>query len=288
MQSNGIAIDARWIDLFLRTKTNVSVSIDGPQRFHDARRRTRNDRPTWSLAMRGLRLLQDAGLEPRVITVLHPDGIECGAEYCRFYRDSGISEVSFSIDEREGANKSSSFGAQDKMAITCFLVDVMEQAYRDGFPLHVREVERIAHVLAGAQWVGNEQVEPWASIVVAASGAVSTFSPEFMEMLAPKYDDFVVGNILDGDLEDFAMSKAFRRINHLVSRGVSACKTSCRYFGVCGGGSPVNKFCEKGDLAATETEFCKLSTQASADALLAFLAAKASRAPALVPGLASL
>ncbi len=29
MQSNGIAIDDRWIDLFRRTNTNVSLSIDG-------------------------------------------------------------------------------------------------------------------------------------------------------------------------------------------------------------------------------------------------------------------
>src|SRR5262249_44840529 len=70
MQSNGIAIDERWIALFARTGTNVSLSIDGPQRFHDQRRRTRNGAPTWGLAMRGLKRLQDAGLEPRLITVL--------------------------------------------------------------------------------------------------------------------------------------------------------------------------------------------------------------------------
>jgi|SRR4030081_2880087 len=33
MQSNGIAINDRWIELFRRTNTNVSLSIDGPQRF---------------------------------------------------------------------------------------------------------------------------------------------------------------------------------------------------------------------------------------------------------------
>src|SRR5262249_30789838 len=76
MQSNGIALDDRWIDLFRRTNTNVSLSIDGPQRFHDRRRRTRNDKPTWSLAMRGLKRMQDAGFDPRVITVLHPAGLD--------------------------------------------------------------------------------------------------------------------------------------------------------------------------------------------------------------------
>jgi uncharacterized protein len=272
MQTNGIAVDGRWIDLFRRTNTNVSVSIDGPQRFHDLRRRTRNDKPTWVLAVRGLRRLQSAGFDPRVITVLHPDCLDGADEFFSFYRDHGITQVSFSIDEFEGANRVSSFAESDhKAEVTKFLVALMEGAYRDGFPLHVREVERVAHILAGAPVAGNEQVEPWASIVVAADGSVSTFSPEFMEVTAPQYGNFVFGNIVQSDFEDFTATEAFVRTKREVAAGIAACRSSCRYFEVCGGGSPVNKFCEKGDLRTTETEFCRLSTQASADALLQFL-----------------
>jgi uncharacterized protein len=102
----------------------------------------------------------------------------------------------------------------------------------------------------------------------------TAFSPEFMEVRAPEYDDFVVGNILDNDLEDLALTDNFQRINDHVARGVSACKAGCLYFGVCGGGSPVNKYCEQGNLGGTETEFCRLSTQAAADALNSFLTTK--------------
>jgi uncharacterized protein len=273
LQSNGIAIDASWIDLFRRTETNVSLSIDGPQRFHDERRRTRNGKPTWHLALRGLRRLQDAGFRPSVITVLHPRGLDCADEYYRFYRDHGIADVSFSIDEFEGANGRCSFSELDhKSRITAFLLDLLERAYDDGYPLHIRDVERVAHILAGTPVTGSELVEPWASIVVAADGSVSTFSPEFMEAQAPRYDNFVFGNILDGDLNTFSQTELFQRVTREVAAGVTACRSECCYFAVCGGGSPVNKFCEKGDLACTETQFCRLSTQTSADALTAFLA----------------
>jgi uncharacterized protein len=272
MQSNGIAINERWIELFRRTNTNVSLSIDGPQRFHDARRRTRNDKPTWQLAVRALERLQGAGFDPSVITVLHPRGLECPEAYYAFYRDHGITQTSFSIDELEGANKLSSFASRDfKAAITEFLLALLEQAYRDSFPLHIREVERIAQRLAGVELSENEQVEPWAAIVVAADGSVSTFSPEFMEVSAPAYNSFVFGNILEGTFEDFVRTPAFLRANHEIGQGVAACKESCRYFAVCGGGSPVNKLSEKGDMQATETDFCRLTTQASADALLALI-----------------
>ena len=272
MQSNGVAIDARWIELFKRTNTNVSLSIDGPRRFHDERRRTRNDKPTWALAMRGLRRLQDAGLDPRVITVLHPAGLDCVDEYYAFYRDNGITQISLSIDEQEGAHATSSFAGGDRRpAVVCFLVQLMRIAYREQYPLHIREVERIAQVLAGFPLAGNEQVEPWASIVVAADGSISTFSPEFMEVRAPEYGDFVFGNILDGELDEVARSPVFLRAARDVAAGLAACRSECRYFAVCGGGSPVNKYSERGDLGVTETEFCRLTTQSSADALREFL-----------------
>jgi uncharacterized protein len=272
MQSNGIAINDKWIDLFRRTNTNVSLSIDGPQRFHDARRRTRNGKPTWQLAINALKRLQNAGFDPSVITVLHPDGLDCPETYYAFYRDHGVTQVSFSVDELEGANKSSSFAGKDfKPAITAFLIQMLELAYRDNFPLHIREVERIAQMLAGVKLSENEQVDPWAALVVAADGSVSTFSPEFMEMKAPAYDDFVFGNILDGNLNDFAQRVSFLRASSEIAMGLSACKASCRHFAVCGGGSPVNKLSERGDMKTTETEFCRLTTQASADALFSFL-----------------
>jgi uncharacterized protein len=273
MQSNGIAIDERWIDLFRRTNTNVSLSIDGPQQFHDARRRTRNGKPTWQLATRALKRLQGAGFDPSVITVLHPHGLTCPEEYYAFYRDHAITQISFSIDELEGANRVSSFAGKDfKAAITAFIVDILELAYSDNFPLHIREVERIAQKLAGVELSENEQVEAWAALVVAADGSVSTFSPEFMEVSAPAYDNFVFGNILEGSFEDFTQTQPFLRANREIAQGVAACKKSCRYFAVCGGGSPVNKLSEKGDMTVTETDFCRLTTQTSADALLTFLA----------------
>jgi len=272
MQSNGIAIDDKWIDLFRRTNTNVGLSIDGPQRFHDARRRTRNDKPTWHLAVEALKRLQNSGFAPSVITVLHPDGLGCPEDYYAFYRRQGITEVSFNVDELEGANKSSSLaGRHFKGAVTAFLLSILERAYRDSYPLHIREMERIAQKLAGVELSENEQVEPWAAIVVAVDGSISTFSPEFMEMHAPAYGNFAFGSIVDGSLEEAGRSPAFLRASREIAQGVEACRNSCRYFSVCGGGSPVNKLSEIGDMTATETDFCRLTTQASSDALMTFI-----------------
>lgn len=272
MQSNGIAIDEKWIELFRRTNTSVSLSIDGPQHFHDLRRRTRNDRPTWRLAVGALRRLQDAGFEPNVICVLHPDGLTRPDAYYEFCRDHAVTQISFSIDELEGANRASSFSVRDyKQDVTDFLAAILERAYAEGYPLHMREVERIAAVLTGSAASQNEQIAPWDTIVVAADGSVSTFSPELMEVSASGNRNFIFGNILDGSLKDFDATALLKRTALEIVAGVDACRADCRYFAVCGGGAPVNKMSENGRLESAETVFCRLSVQSAADALAAFL-----------------
>lgn len=216
----------------------------------------------------------------QVLTVLHAAGLDCAEEYYIFYRDNNLTDVSFSIDERAGINKSSSFDRGSKAAITGFMLSLMQHAYRDGFPLHIREVERIAASVAGIAGAENEQTAPWAVIAVSVDGDLTTFSPDFMEVDAPAYNGFVLGNVLDPELPWQRQPVVLERICREIMAGVVACRTECRYFDVCGGGSPMNKFCETGSLKATETEFCRLNVQAAADALAQFVREQTCNRPA--------
>ena len=271
MQTNGVAIDEKWVEFFQRTQTRVGLSIDGPQRFHDQRRRTRSNGPTWALAMRALARLQDAGLDPNIITVLHPDGLRSAHEYFRFYREHRIHNVSFSIDEAEGANQTSAFTRVKKSQVADFFCDLLTLAYTDGYGLHIREIERVARILAGGAKADNEQLQPWQVIVVAFDGAVTTFSPEFMELSSAQHNNFCFGNILHDDI-DFMMADAyFLKTHSEIASGIEKCRLSCRYFDVCGGGAPANKMFENGSLSSAETLFCRLSIQASSDGLMQFL-----------------
>ena len=275
IQSNGVALSDEWIAFLAETGTRIGLSIDGPQRFHDARRKTRRGKGTWLLATAALRRLQLAGFDPAVITVLHPEAVSAAEEFYGFYRRHRITQVSFSIDEAEGANLKSSFACCDhKPRMTRFLRELLDLAFRDEYPLHVREIERIARVLSGEADLANEQVEPWQVIVISASGDVTSFSPEFMEIRSATYNNFCFGNILSDDF-DTLLENRFARLAHgAITRGTAACRSQCRYFPVCGGGAPVNKMFENGSLESTETTFCRLSIQAPADALLQFLCGK--------------
>jgi uncharacterized protein len=287
IQTNGVSISDAWIDFLRRSETRIGLSIDGPQRFHDARRRTRAGGGTWSLVMRSLIRLQSAGLHPNVISVLHPACLSAPDEFYRFYRDNDIHQISFSIDEAEGSNAASSFeGFDHKPAMVEFLRTILTLAFCDGYSLQIREIERIAHVLADGDAADNEQVKPWHVIVVAANGDVTSFSPEFMELRSAAHDNFCFGNIVQSDFDDIVDSAVFKQTHDEIRSGVELCRSNCRYFEVCGGGAPSNKMFENNSLESGETSFCRLSTQAAADALIQFMRDRRGSGPQDRGGLA--
>jgi uncharacterized protein len=280
IQSNGIALPEAWLEFLRETQTRIGLSIDGPQRFHDARRKTRAGGGTWSMTMKTLRRLQSSGFDPGVISVLHPQCLSAADEFYEFYRDNRITQVSFSIDEAEGANLTSSFANHDqKSAMVSFLLRILNRAFAEQYPLHIKEIERISLELVGAAGEHNEQVEAWQVVVVGANGDVTSFSPELMEIHSPTYNNFCFGNILDDDFDRLTENLFFKSAQTEISRGVELCRASCRYFAVCGGGAPVNKMCENKSFASSETAFCRLSVQAAADALMQFLLEKAGVGP---------
>lgn len=275
LQTNGISLPDRWIDFLCRTKTGIGLSIDGPQRFHDARRRTRAGGRTWSLVMKNLQRLQNRGIFPNVISVLHPGCLDAPEEFYRFYRDNNIQAISFSIDEMEGANLASSFDDDNyKPQMVRFLYSILEMAYRDGYTLYIREVERIARCLTDRGGPDNEQVSPWGILCLGANGDVTTFSPEFMEINSSSHNNFCFGNVLRDDFESLGRNPVFLRTKQEIELGTKLCEEQCRYFGVCGGGAPGNKIVENKSLVSGETSFCRLSIQSAADALIEFLAAR--------------
>ena len=275
IQTNGIAINPEWLALFKETETALGFSIDGPCEFHDANRRTRAGGRTWHLALRGLKLAQSHGFHPNVISVITAAATAHAGAFYDFYRSNGITTVSLSMDELEGANTASSHSGQSsRTRMANFISELLELAWRDSFPLRIKEVERIASLLGGNAECFNEQVSPWAMLTVTVEGNVSTFSPELMEQAAPQFGNFCFGNVLTGGVAQWQANPYFQMFRDDVTIGLQRCREQCSYFPVCGGGSPVNKVAECGTAQAAETDYCRITTQAAADGLAQFVLSK--------------
>jgi uncharacterized protein len=114
----------------------------------------------------------------------------------------------------------------------------------------------------------NSQVQPFGMLNVDCHGNVSSFSPELLGLKHADYNDFIVGNINTDSLEDMRVGAPMSAMLRDISAGVDACRESCEYFSVCGGGAPVNKLAENGSFRTTRTSFCGLTQMVPIDLIL--------------------
>ena len=106
VQTNATLINDAWCDCFHRNRIVVGISVDGPEEIHDAHRRFRNGRGSHSLAMKGIEALHRNDVPFHCISVLTADAMEQPERMYRFFRDHGINDVGFNVEEQEGIHTS--------------------------------------------------------------------------------------------------------------------------------------------------------------------------------------
>lgn len=272
-QTNGTLIDASWCELIEERHLRIGVSVDGPAFLHDARRKTRSGLGTHERVMRGIRCLQDHRIEFHVISVLTREGLDHPDDLFQFYIDHGIRRVGFNIEEIEGVNASSSLAAEESTErVRSFFSRFLELALGAGDRIEVRELTGLSKLILHGSGPGldgrNQENTPMRILNVDWAGNFSTYSPELLDLDG---GEFLLGNVLRDDLDTIESSPKFLRLRDEVEAGVAECRRTCEYFGLCGGGSPSNKFFENGSLRSTETLHCRLSKKALADVVLASL-----------------
>jgi uncharacterized protein len=270
-QTNGVLINTEWCDLFREWQVGVGVSIDGPRRFNDVNRLSRKGTSTYDKAIAGLRLLREQRVPFHVISVLTRESLAEPEEMLEFYRCEGIADVCFNVEESEGSHVSSLLAQTNaRGAYRTFLEKFWQLARADGQIGFIREVDGIlSRVFRRTDApFRNGQVEPFGMLNMDCKGNVSSFSPELLGLEDARYNDFIVGNISSDSLEQMRQSAAMRAMARDIAQGVEACRASCQYFSVCGGGAPVNKLSEAGSFIATRTGFCELTQQVPVDIVL--------------------
>jgi len=271
IQSNGLLLDDRWAE-FIRAKGfRIGLSIDGPRALHDARRRTRSGGGTFDGAMRAVERLQRSGIDFHVITVLGWESLQDPDLLFDFYRDHGIRDVAFNVEEIEGGNVRSSLDRSDAVpAFKRFLRRFMERMDVEPEALELREVAgALAAILGESDGAAiNQQAEPLAILSVDVDGNIGTFSPELLGLRHPVYGGFTLGNVHASPLLPIKADPAFARVREDIAAGIRLCAETCPYFAACRGGAPANKLFENGSFATTETLFCRMTRQAVIDVVL--------------------
>lgn len=255
LQTNAISLTKDHCKLFREYNVKMGVSLDGPESLHDANRRTRNNRGTHALTLRGLQLLQDYGLNPSLICVVTKSTLRHARELVRFFHSLGVMRISLNFEEIEGCNLTTSVQGEDLGDLETFLRDVYLASKDMG--ICVREFIEL-DAFNSEDSVPDQQVTPFAIVSVDWQGNFSTFSPELLDQTHDKYGHFRFGNVHDGSIVSAEHDPKFVAVYSDIREGVTQCRAECDSFNICGGGAPSNKLAERGTFAATETLSCRI------------------------------
>lgn len=270
-QTNGTLISEAWCRYFLDTNARIGVSIDGPAVLHDRERTTRSGTGTHARTLRGIRLLRQFNVPFHVICVLTRESMRHAREIFDFFCAEGISHVCFNIEESEGTHQSELIKAGSAPAqFRNFFREYVSLVKGAGQPHWVREIDAPFRVLFNnaREQSTNQQTSPFSIITIDWQGNLSTFSPELIGTASKEHANFKYGNVLYDSIASMRGSPAFQRTLREIRDGVEACRSSCAYFPVCGGGAPSNKYFETKSLSSTRTVYCEAMIKATADVVL--------------------
>ncbi len=263
-QSNGMLINERWCEFFLKTSSCIGLSIDGPAFIHDVHRKTRQGKGTHEAALRGARMLTAHGISFHVIAVVSEASLDHADAIFDFFAENNMVRFGFNVEEQEGIHTSSSLTDSHTQKVDAFFRQMFLRQKQAGGKIRIREFDFALQRIGASREAAekefvyeNEQVRPFGILSVDWQGHFSTFSPEMLGVSTPEYGDFFFGRIPENRLADALQSTAFLESQASIARGVEKCRTSCAFFKVCGGGAPANKYFENGSFDSTETAYCR-------------------------------
>jgi uncharacterized protein len=204
-----------------------------------------------------------------VISVLDSESLRMPEEHLAFAAGHGIDRLCFNVEETDGLNVSGTLAdAQTPKLARRFFDAVMAAMARKDNKIWVREIADMLAFIEGSasRPIDSHVSVPFRIVTVDVNGRWSTFCPELMSTRSERYGDFRFGNLAAAPISQGIDAERFGAVLGEINRGIEACRGSCEYFEVCGGGRPANKYGEHRRFDVAETRQCQVTTKALADA----------------------
>lgn len=269
LQTNGTLIDQEWCDLIARHDIQIGISVDGPAFLNDAQRVDRAGRGTFDRVARGMRLFRENGIPLYLLMVLTRESLQHADAIWQFLLDQEVRGVAFNVEQAKAHNTTSGLAELEDAFDLCkrFFGRLRELQRHSPVTIDIREFDLFSNKMRhGPRGMPPFESRPLSIVSFDCDGNASTFSPELLDLRDAR-GNFHFASIADRDLSAILDNPRFQSIAAEVEEGIARCRETCRYFDVCGGGSPGNKLGEHGTFASAETMYCRLNVQAVIDNL---------------------
>lgn len=257
LQTNGTKLDDAWCAFFAREGWLIGLSLDGPKDVHDAYRPTKGGRGSWDAVMAGLALMKKHRVEFNTLSVVNNLTVQDPLRVYRFLRDIGSGYIQFiPIVERANFDRTlplalsappvhGTDAGEVKMtewsvpaaAYGQFLATIFDEwVRRDVGKTYVQMFDT-----ALASWSG---IEPALCVFrqTCGDGMALEFNGDLYSCDHYVYPRWKLGNILNQNLGEMAVSPAQREFGALKASTLPRYCVECPVRFACNGECPKHRF----------------------------------------------
>jgi len=226
LQTNGTLINDDWAAFFAKNKFHVGISLDGPQKFHDAYRRDIKGKSVFYKIMNNIKLLQNHQVSFGTISVVNNFNVEHPDEMFDFFLSHGIKR--FSFNHTKGCQNEKF--AVNPLKFGQFLIRIFDLWIEKDDPEIVnREIKSVIQAYLGGIYrlciIGNHCHKFYG---ISYDGNVYPCEDE------PVQNIYHYGNIMDG-FESLLKSDGRKKFIRKITELKKECH-ACAFWKICKGG----------------------------------------------------
>jgi uncharacterized protein len=239
IQTNGTLINEEWSRFFAENGFIVGISIDGPARYHNIYRRTKDDRPSWQSVMHGFELLMDHGIVPEILCVVNSENVRQPEIIYNFCKQLGAKYISFLplVEAEQGSITGVSRDSVPAEAFGYFLSRIFDQwVENDIGNIKIQIFEEAARIAFNQQHTLCIFKDNCGGVPVVE------FNGDFYSCDHYVDKDHNLGNIRDNSLAYFIDSKRQKEFGMAKSNTLPRYCIECEVRKMCNGECPKNRF----------------------------------------------
>lgn len=266
LQTNGTLLNEEWCRFFKDNNWLIGVSIDGPQRLHDAYRKNRRGQPSFVEVMRGIELLNQYGVDWNAMAVVNRFNADYPLEFYHFFRSIHCRFIQFTpvveriYDYEDGRHFASPMQEEGELAdysvtpeqwgnFLCTIFD--EWAKYDIGEYFIQIIESTF-----ANWMGVPSGVCSLAKTCGHAG-VMELNGDVYSCDHYVFPEYKLGNIHQNSLAEMMYGDKQRKFGLMKRDSLpSQCK-ACEFLFACHGECPKNRFAKTADGEKGLNYLCK-------------------------------
>ncbi|WP_437505528.1 radical SAM protein [Sorangium sp. So ce1099] len=230
--TNGLPLDAEWLELLKRFRVSVGISLDGPAAIHDVNRIDFKGAGTHAAVVRAIKLLQSGGWEPGLLAVCNPS-VDPEQTVRHFVEELGIKAFDVLVPDATHEDRPATIAPYYTR-----LFDLWYGRYA-GQDVQIRYLESILRGLLGGR-SGSQSIGYGA---ITAVTLLTDGSLEALDVLRIAGSGSTRShiNILTHEIQDIQSDPLWREIYEASIQLAPPCR-ACEFKTVCGGGHMASRW----------------------------------------------